>query len=161
MNESIIKNLAIALGLALSAVVTLWEKIIRWASESLIPWIKMNLSPKVSKLTADFFSYLDKSIVALRNLAKKAWQTLRNFLLESTIVFEKNSNSQWVRKWTTKMIKVLDNKPSVIVREEEIELDYDDLPSDVREKWIRFKNSNQEIDFADLYDQEMTMDYDN
>ena len=155
MGEAI-KIIAGMFAVAIVAAIALWNKIMQWAENRLFPWIKKYLSPKIEELTKEAFVILDKVAVSVRNVVKKSWQILRKFLLEATVKFEKKQNNKWIKKWTSKIIKFLDHKkPVVKVVEVEEEIDYDELPPDVRERLIRFEQSSYELDVVNLRDQEI------
>lgn len=153
------KIIAAIFTIAIVAAVALWNKIMQWAEEDLFPWIKTNLSPKVEELTREAFIIFDKFAVSVRQIAKKAWKILRNYLLGAVVKFERKVDRKWVKKWTTKLIKVIEvdgkTKRVVVTKEEEHEIDYDELPVDVREKWLRFEQNEYEVDFTEVRDKEV------
>lgn len=154
-----IKIVAVIFTVAIAVAIALWNKIMQWAEEDLFPWIKTNLSPKVEKLTREAFVRFDKVAVPVRQIAKKAWRTLRKFLLEAVVKFERKVDRKWLKKWTTKIIKFLEvdgkNKAFIKKREYEYEIEYDDLPADVRESSIRSNRYNYQVDFTDTRDKEV------
>ncbi len=142
------------LGIGLAAAIIFWPQIIDWARESLLPWLE-NSMPFLSGLASIAFTIIDNVAVAIRKKVKDAWNKLRNYLLKQTIEIHKKSGSKFVRIVTSWVIKVLDSGkavPTKVTAEEDLE--WDELPDDVREAFIR-RNTAEKIDVTKLRDEEM------
>ncbi|NEP41988.1 MAG: hypothetical protein F6K35_23290, partial [Okeania sp. SIO2H7] len=90
MPEPFLIGIAIALGLgALGAtlVIIFWKQILKWAEESLFPWIKTNI-PSIENQVRKAFSAVDNVVVTTRNIIRKAWKKLREYLLKQVIKLE-------------------------------------------------------------------------
>jgi len=138
----------IILGIAGAAIVGLWHRVLAWAENSLFPWIKRNL-PELEVVVRQAFKVIDKVAVNIRRSVKIAWEYLRKWLLKQTVEIERRTDNKWIRRITSWIIKELSpvgDKPRVakIVTEEEIE--WDELPDEVRERWITMGK----IDPADI-----------
>jgi hypothetical protein len=154
MPTELLANALKIAGAAAAVVFAFWHKVLAWAEESFFPWVKRNI-PEMLELTRNAFAWVDEHVaVPIRRAVKTAWALLRRQLLKMTITFEKRSDSQWSKRTTTWVIEKLGDK-SVKKTVSEEELLWDDLPSDIREQWIR-TNENKEIDFTDARDELLT-----
>ncbi|MBF2090584.1 MAG: hypothetical protein IGR80_09155 [Synechococcales cyanobacterium K44_A2020_017] len=149
---------ALALGaLAFSAIATFWVKILDWAKDSLFPWIEKNL-PTLIDLVQDAFTWVDaKVMVPTRQIVKRAWSSLRKHLLKMAVYFERQSPSEWIRRMTSWAIEVLNSaEPKVKKIEVVEEVNWDDLPQEVRKSWMKNNESSHELDITEVRDQQIT-----
>ncbi|NES06838.1 MAG: hypothetical protein F6K22_30900 [Okeania sp. SIO2F4] len=158
MPEPFLIGIAVALGLGVVAVAVVgifWEQIIMWAEDSLFPWIKTNI-PWIESEVREAFSAVDNVVVTIRNLIRKAWKKLREYLLNQVITFERQSSGEWEKKITSWIIKVLESGEKVpvkIVTEEVVP--WDIVPSDVRAEFLRLDKSKAEIDVTEYRDRQI------
>ena len=138
----------------------LWENFViktldifwSWFTETLIASIP-DLSEATVKLA---FTVINSVAVSLLAAVKKAWQTLRNYLLELMIYFVKNSSNQWVKRSSSTLVKFLElRKPIIVKKEVEEEVNWDELPDDIRTEQIRVGKNKYQVNFAEIRDQEM------
>jgi hypothetical protein len=152
----LIKAGLLLVGVALIAIVTFWQKILDWVTASLTPWLNKYL-PSISEKVKDAFAWIDNAVaVPIRRIVKKAWEELRNYLLKVLVQFERQMQSEWVKRITSFIIEKLDGaKPIVkkIVTEEQA--NWDDLPEDVRAAWLKNGSSNSELDVTGTRDRQI------
>ncbi len=161
MNDNIGEIILAVFGLAIaliSAAAALWNKILNWAENSLMPWLEKNMSFIVDKVK-DAFIWLDKNVmVPIRHAVKKAWETLRNFLLKTLTTFKQktlNDWTEWVRETTSWIIEKLTPETPVKKITETKDVFWDDLPPDIREAIIRKRQREYEMNVTDLRDKEV------
>ncbi|MEM9924822.1 MAG: hypothetical protein AAF915_13885 [Cyanobacteria bacterium P01_D01_bin.50] len=137
-------------------IITVWHKILEWAQTSLFPWLKENL-PHIVEQVKDAFIWIDNEVaVPIRQIVKKAWEKLRNYLLQTVTEFERRTESIWVRRITSFVIQRLEQaQPKVkkVVIEEDV--NWDELPPDVKKFWIRDGRQNLELDVTQIRDKEI------
>jgi len=162
MNDNLGDILAAIFGLvviAIGVLAALWNKVLNWSQNSLMPWLEKEMSFIADKVN-DAFIWLDKNvIIPIRNAVKKAWETLRNFLLKMLTTFEQktlNEWTEWVRKTTFWVIEKL--TPETLVKKvvETEKVNWDELPPDIRETIIRRRQSEYEINVTELRDKEIS-----
>ena len=98
---------------------------------------------------------IDKVVIAVRRQIKTAWAALRKRLLKVLVRYEQRG-PQWVRVVISWAIKNLQEDKKITKRTETEEVDYDDLPDDVRAQWIRGQGQ-KETDFTEQRDRELSM----
>jgi len=158
MPEPFLIAIAVALGLvavAVAVVATFWKQILKWAEDSLFPWIKTNI-PWIESEVREAFSAVDNVVVTTRNLIRKAWEKLREYLLKQVITFERQSSGEWEKEVTSWIIKVLESGekvPAKIVVKEAVP--WEVLPPDVRAEWLKREKSKAEINLTEYRDREM------
>jgi hypothetical protein len=154
--------LAIALGIGaiagLTAVVlAYWTKILQWAKDSLLPWVKENL-PALAQVVEDALVNIDKAVVAIKRQVKEAWGRLRQTLLRQVATFKQMTNNEWlleVISWV--QVKLTEWDPAPVVKEVRSErtVRYDELPDEVREQLLRTGLGNYEADITKAQDDEV------
>jgi hypothetical protein len=154
--------LAIALGIAaiggLTAVVlAYWTKMLQWAKNSLLPWVKDNL-PALAKVVEDALVVVDRAVVAIKRQVKEAWERLRQTLLRQVARFKQLTDNEWmleVISWV--QVKLTDLDPSPVIKEVKSErvVKWDDLPDEVREQLFRTGLGNYEADITRAQDDEV------
>jgi hypothetical protein len=155
MYADLIKGIIVVVGIAASAVIAIWGKVLEWSQNSLFPWLNENL-PNIEQSIRDAFVQLDKAVVTIRQSAKMAWKKLREYLLKTAAHFERKSQSEWTRKITSFVIQKLDKAQPVIKKVETVEeINWDDLPADVRSEWMKTANQNIDIDVTKSRDDEI------
>jgi hypothetical protein len=152
MNSNDVRNAVVAvLGITVSALLALWDKVTNWARESFFPFIEKHL-PSIIEHVEKAFIWIDKQAVNIRQGIKTAWNTIRQYLLKTATFFNKTSSNTWVSKTTSYIIKTLESK-TVIKQVIEEELNWDNLPPDIRKSWMKSKENNFEIDYTALKDE--------
>ncbi|MDJ0518989.1 MAG: hypothetical protein QNJ74_22945 [Trichodesmium sp. MO_231.B1] len=116
MDPLLIGAIGAALGLVSAvAVVMFWKQILKWAEDSLFPWIKTNI-PSIESAVREAFSAVDNKVVAIRNIIRQAWRKLREYLLKQVIKFKRKSSGEWVMQATSWVIKNLESGDKVPVK---------------------------------------------
>lgn len=144
------------IGVAVVAVIALWGKIINWAQDSLFPWIERNL-PTILSTVKDAFVWVDENVaVPIRRVVKKAWEALRKYLLKTVIRLERRNASKWERRITSFVVEALTPQTPIVKKVETVEeVDWDDLPDDVRSAWMRSEQQSHDIDVTAIRDQQV------
>lgn len=143
-------------GVGAAAVLSFWSQILGWAQDSLFPWIESNL-PSISNSARFAFHQLSEVASNIRRQIKTAWMNLREYLLKQTLHLQRKSSSKWTAVVTSWVIKVLGPKPTVIKVTTETEVDWDYLPGDVREKFMRENKKQFDRDVTEIRDREMEL----
>jgi hypothetical protein len=156
-------EVAIILGLAAiagtAAVVIYWTKIVNWARNSLMPWIDKNI-PELSEFVRDAFVMIDKVAAPIRDLAKTAWQRVRQTLLHQVAEFEQRTQNTWllrITSWVKVKLDALDPEPVVKQVQTEQIISYDELPPQVREQLLREGKTTHRIDVTEARDKEIEL----
>lgn len=144
------------IGVAITAVIALWHKIIDWAQDSLFPWIERNL-PSILSTVKDAFTWVDDKVaVPIRRVVKKAWEALRKYLLKTVIRLERQNASKWERRITSFVVEVLTTQTPIVKKVETVEeVDWDDLPDDVRSAWMKSEQQSHDMDITAIRDQQL------
>ena len=155
MYANLMKGIIVVVGIAATVVAAIWHKVLAWSQNSLFPWLNENL-PNIEKSIRDAFANLDKAVVAVRQSVKMAWNKLREYLLKTAAHFERKSPSEWTRKITSFVIQKLEETKPIIKKIETVEeVNWDDLPADVRSEWMKTANQNIDIDITKSRDDEI------
>jgi hypothetical protein len=156
LNPELIKGALLLTAVAIGAVITLWHKILDWAQSSLYPWLQHNI-PTIKDAMQDAFIWVDRYVaVPTRLIVKKAWQTLRNHLLRTVAQFERRTQRQWIRRVTSfVIIRIEQAKPVVKKIETEEDVDWDELPPEIKQAWMKNEVRTGELDVTQIRDQEL------
>jgi hypothetical protein len=155
VNAELIKGALLLAAVTIGAVITLWHKILDWAHSSLYPWLQRNL-PMIEDTVKDAFIGVDRVAVLTRLIVKKAWETLRNYLLKTVAQFERRTHRQWIRRITSFVIIRLEQaKPVIKKTETEEEVDWDELPPEIKQAWMKNEAKIGELDVTQIRDQEL------
>ena len=139
--------------LAATALAVLWQQVLGWAEASLLPWIDEHL-PLLSGPARSAFVALDRVAVAVRVAAKKAWQDLRGYLLKQVVRIRKKTGIKalvLVEEW----LRPRAESETVVHRISEREVEWEDLPEDVREAFLKRTEESIEKDVTSARDTEM------
>ena len=153
--EPITLTIVAVFAIAAAAAVVFWQKILGWAENSLFPWLAKNI-PSIESSVRLAFSVVDKVTVAVRSAVKQAWSNLRQYLLKQTIELQRKSSSEWIKRvvsWVVKRLESGETVPVKVVTEEVVSTD--DLPSDVREAWLRQQKETAELNITETRDKEL------
>ncbi|MGD1703927.1 hypothetical protein [Dapis sp. BLCC M229] len=159
MPEPFLVAITVVLGLTAAAVVIFWKQILIWAQDSLFPWINKNI-PSIESEVREAFATADRFFGNIRNIIRQAWKKLRKYLLKQVVKFARQSSDKWIVQVTSWVIKNPENleskeskKATKIVTEEEV--DWDELPPDVRADFLRRDKSDVEIDVTEYRDRQI------
>ncbi|MBV8995060.1 MAG: hypothetical protein JO287_15500 [Pseudonocardiales bacterium] len=142
-----------ALSIAGAAALLWWKKILNWAEDHLKPWISANM-PYLLQYLDDAFVALDNVAVELRKAAKNAWQQLRQVLIKQVAEFDRQNDGNWTLRITS-WLATKNSAQTVIKKETEQLLSWDDLPGEVREQYFRQHQTSREIDITKLRDEQV------
>jgi len=153
--DALIENI---LQVTREVAIALWEKFIPWVVECLFDWIKDTL-PKLAKFSGDVvklaFTVIKKVSEISIQAIREAWKTIRPFLFEIMMNFEKEASS-WVRVIRSKLLKFNSGEqPIIVTRESREEIAFEDMPPDVRAAIIRGSETKREINIKELRDLEL------
>ncbi|WP_254174438.1 hypothetical protein [Planktothrix pseudagardhii] len=140
--------------------VILWDKVLQWAIDSLLPWVDQEI-PTLAPIVRIAFTVVDKVGSPAYSKIKQSWQEVRQYLLKQVMQFEQESSDTWVRRVTSWLIPVLhssDSFPKVKQRSETVEVDFYNLPDDVREAFLRREEKMTEWDITKIQDDKLEKD---
>lgn len=147
--------LAGILFVTVGVAIAFWPQILDWAEQSLFPWLKRNLPSMVETVRYAFYAF-DKVAVAVRTVVKQAWKQLREYLLMQVIEFERISSKQWTKRVTSWVRKVIETGQAAAIKHEiEEVVEYDQLPADVREAYLRRGEMKIQVNITELRDKEV------
>lgn len=145
----------LGLGAIATFLVIFWHQILDWCQNSVFPWIKANI-PWIESQVREAFNAVDKVIVPIRNGIRQAWKNLRDYLLKQVQELERESSGKWILRTTSWIIKVLKSDKKVPVKvETEEEVDWEELPPDIRAEFLRHDKSYAEINVTEIRDKEL------
>src|SRR5947209_2574342 len=107
-------------GVSAAAALAFWPRLRGWCEDSLFPWLDNNL-PQLAQRVRDAFAAIDEAVTAVRRTVKQAWQRLREHLLHQVLTLERRSSSQWVRRvtsWVVKLLRSGERVPVQVVTEQ-------------------------------------------
>ncbi|MGD9971610.1 MAG: hypothetical protein AB7S77_00960 [Desulfatirhabdiaceae bacterium] len=147
------------LSMVATVAITFWNQIMDWSGKVLFPWLDQNFK-EISHLVKDAFIWFDNNVaVPVRQIIKQAWRELREHLLKLAVQFERESTSEWVRRWSGYIIKKLESgKLAPVKFEAEEVVSWDELPPDVRQEWLKKGMPNQALNVTELRDKQVEMD---
>lgn len=146
--------------IAIEFALIFWNEILTWVSTNLLVWITKDMIPSLEEsLELAFMSsvLIDSKIL---DTVIKAWREVKNILLEMLVNYENSASSpkNWKKKATSIIIKKIEaNQPVVIKREVEEEIDWDHLPSEVRNSWLKKEQKKYKIDVKKTREKELEM----
>lgn len=151
--------IAVSIGIAAALALKFWNQILRWASDIVFPWMEKYI-PWALKDVRRAFDAVDKVVTPLRRAVKQAWQGLRKYLLKQVVDFSRKTSAlnsyAWVKKTTTWLIKVLDSGEQVPVKVETTStVEWEEVPDDVREEFLRRNKQKASVDVTELRDKEL------
>ncbi|GAA1777564.1 hypothetical protein [Luedemannella helvata] len=126
-------------------VVAYWPKIMGWARDSLLPWADEHL-PEFAGVIRQAFQTLDNVVVEVRQAVRSAWRRLRNVLLKETAEFVQLFNHGWAVEITSWLANRQNAEKPVVKVVTQQQLDYDDLPPDIRAQLIHDDLSEGSLD---------------
>lgn len=142
-----------------AVAIAFWDKIREWAFNSLFPWIRNNY-PNLSGTVREAFLKLDNAATAARRNIKSAWEKLRKYLLKQVVSLSKRSGNIWVKEITSWIISSIENgKPKVKKIETVEDINWDELPDDIRAAAMRSDINSREENITEVRDREMQQVY--
>lgn len=136
---------------------TIWNQVLLWTHSNFLSWIRKNRIPIPEEWVNLAFTSVSTIKPDILGLVKQAWQEVNKFLLRMVVGFEKiPSSTAWKRRTTSLVIKkVQADRPVVVKTDVEEEIDWDSLPQEVREHWLKSSVSNYEVDFVETREKEL------
>ena len=142
----------IAVGSSAAAVV-FWNKVIKWATEHVFPWVDSRL-PALSETVRVAFATIDKIAAPAYKVIRDAWQELRERLVRLVVVFERAVDGNWARDISSYF--VTPEEPDRVQRVRDVQyVDWSEIPKEVRAAWVQRQQGRYEIDVTELRDAEM------
>lgn len=156
MEQLVAEIVASMLNVLVEVAFALWIEIVNWVSTSLLTWIQNDLGALIAASVKAAFFTLGTVTLAAYGAIKAAWGELRRFLIEALVEFEQRSSTVWIKRFTTTLLKVLESgQPTLIKREVEEEVDWDNLPPEVRSAWWNSSQQSHRVDFIEVRDKEI------
>jgi hypothetical protein len=155
--ENMTKILEKVFAIAIQVAVVIWEQILAWTYSNFLAWIQKDMIPMLEKTVDLAFIAVNKITYEIVNAVKKAWQEVKQVLLEMIVQFEHvTSSNAWKKKSTSTIFKKVEaNRPIFIKREIEEDLDWDNLPPEIRESWLKGSQHDCKIDFMKIRENEL------
>lgn len=94
---------AAATWLTASAVVALWVRVLRWAEESVLPWLESRFPHLAQDLRLAFVDIHNFSVDKLDEV-RKAWRRVREVLLDQTVELVQRSDRTFAVKVTSLLV---------------------------------------------------------
>ena len=156
MSLTVLMLIGSILGVAVTVAIAFWHEILGWAEQMVFPWFEQHL-PGLAPYVRHAFAVLDGVVVGLREAARRAWEALRPHLLKSVVEFQRLSEHRWLRVVTSWLIEQLTPTPRPTVTEvrEEREIDWDELPEEVRQSFLRRDEQSTVLDVRRYRDLEL------
>lgn len=139
-------------GITATFLYMLWRKVLRWAHNSLIPWIKSLQLPKLGKIVEDAFLFVDNRMGAAKEAVRSAWNKLRVLLLKQNVTVEKTDKGTFQTKVETWVAEPTDTEV-VNHMVQTSEVDWADLPADVKLKIM--EKQRHEVNVTKTRDEEL------
>jgi hypothetical protein len=156
--EIIVELIGHVFDFAVEIAIRFWNDLLEWVFTSLATWIQTDFGPFLVDATKAAFFALTQVTTAAYNMIQKAWNALRQVLLEMVVEFHQSyaSSRTWVRQMTTVLIKVLESgQPVILKREVEETINWDNLPPDVRATWLGSSQKNYKVDVLTTREKEL------
>lgn len=146
----------IGFGLTAGAAVLVWHKILNWAENSIFPWFEKHL-PTIAPYVRKAFSKIDDVAANLRLQTREAWKKVTQYLLKQVVVINRKTDDTWVGQVTSWVIENsnYNDKPVVKQVTTEQNVPWDELPGDVRQKFLTQGEKSFEKDITQIRDKEM------
>jgi hypothetical protein len=155
--ENMTKILEKVFAIAIQVAVVIWEQILAWTYSNFLNWIQKDMIPILQESVKLAFLSEAKITDKIVDAVKKAWQEVKQVLLEMIVQFEHvTSSNAWKKKSTSTIFKKFEaNRPVFVKREIEEDLDWDNLPPEVREAWLKDSQHNYKIDVMETREKEL------
>jgi hypothetical protein len=140
-----------------AATIILWHKILGWAQDNVLPWVREHL-PSLAPHVEKAFSAVDKAVVAVRLEIKAAWDDLRKILLKQVARFEQHVGNTWLVEVTSWLRAELQgSQPKAIEIRTVRSLSFDEVPFEIREQAYRVGQGPYELDITSNRDAELAL----
>ncbi len=133
-------------GIAIAGFITaavFWDQIREWAQTTLADSIGRILGAEAREVFLDVLVEADKFMSAVRRVAKKAWQVVREAIKSAVVTIAKVASNVYLKRLCAYIVKVVDGVEKVYRAVVEEEVPFEDLPDDARANFIR--GSKQEV----------------
>jgi len=120
-----------------------WPEIVKYFSESVIPWARINLSEDVATAIADVIVYADDKVCSVRRFTKSMLETFKNTVLGSKTRIEK-IDATTAKQINTDLIQTKDGRVMQRVHEDIIR--YEDIPEEIRSEMLKQNKKAAELD---------------
>ncbi|BAZ24925.1 hypothetical protein NIES4073_58250 [Kalymmatonema gypsitolerans NIES-4073] len=155
--ENMTKILEKVFAIVIQVAAVIWEQVLAWTYSNFLTWIRKDMIPILEESVKLAFIVVDKITSKIVDTVKEAWQEVKQILLEMVVKFERVASSAvWKKKSTSTIFKKFEaNRPVFVKREIEEDLDWDNLPPEVRESWLKGSQHNYNIDFMETREKEL------
>jgi hypothetical protein len=168
----IIEVVGNVLGFALEYALLFWNEIVTWTYELFAFWASSDIIPVA--IQSIEFAFMATSAISKDILTAviSSWELVKTFLLDAIVEILKSPEStfEWVKRIVTIIVKIpeieektaeqpiiidLTNRPIIIKRVSEEEIDWDRLPSSIRASLIRENKEKYAVNFLDTREKEL------
>jgi len=156
--EIILELIGHVFDFAVEIAIRFWNALLEWVCTSLATWIQTDFGPFLVDAIKVAFVALTQVTIAAYDMIQKAWNALRQVLLEMVVEFHQSSASSrtWMRQMTAVLIKVLESgQPVILKREVEETINWDNLPADVRATWLGSPQKSYKVDVINTRGKEL------
>lgn len=155
--KNITKILEKVFAIAIEVALVFWNQILAWTHSNFLLWIQKYMIPMLPESVKLAFTAVAKITPGLPDSIKAAWQEVKKILLGMNVQFKNvDSSTAWKKRETSIMIKKNEANQSVVVKREiEEDLDWDNLPPEVRESWLKGSQQNYKIDVMETREKEL------
>ena len=143
----------IAVVALIAGIASYWDQVRSWVEMNVIPFVHIHF-PQIEEIAREAFTSLDNVVVNLRNAVRQAWARLREVLLKVVVELERVSTANWIRRVKSWMIKNA-TEGKATVRETEETMNWDELPPDVREAFMKKNITHTRDDYTAVRDAEI------
>ncbi|MDZ4751056.1 MAG: hypothetical protein SGI87_05525 [Flavobacteriales bacterium] len=140
--------LAIGLiGLAAATIFILWRVTLKWAHNSLIPWIRIKNLPKLGQIVEDALVFFDKARSVASDFVRRAWEAWNKFrvlLVKQVMRFNKKQGTMQIVSSVENWVREPQDTNVISHQIVEADVEWNDLPPDIRIAII--ENGQHEVD---------------
>lgn len=148
---------AVIAGVAVGVTLTLimWKRLMQWSYSAVLPWIKRHL-PGFVGFAEKAYEVLDRVTNYARAKIEEvveAWRALRSRLLKQELTVVRQDDGSYVRQIVNWLHQPEQGARKVVRQVMEEQLDWDDLPPEVKRPLIR--GDRAEFNLTQLRDEEV------
>lgn len=144
------------LGIAGGTAIAYWHRILDWSEKAVIPWMERRGYNRVIHHVRSAFVAIDRVVVPVRREAIRAWRTLRQFLIKHEIEILEIANNRFTQRAIFWLRDQEQRSQKVTKVVEEVVVERDELPADVRAALIR-QVEPPSIDVTQIRDREIEL----